>query len=164
MRSSVQQPLYVPEGMYSQKLLDMFKDTRIKVALVMDEFGGLAGMVTLRDIIEHLVGDLPSYDEEFKQEIVEREDGSWLVDGLLPISEFKDFLDLDELPLEEKTGFNTVAGFVVTNIGHIPTAGNYFLWNGYRFEVVDMDGTRIDKILVEKLPEAEAAETDTKDQ
>lgn len=68
------------------------------------------------------VGDLPSYDEEFKQEIVEREDGSWLVDGLLPISEFKDFLDLDELPLEEKTGFNTVAGFVVTNIGHIPTA------------------------------------------
>ena len=164
MRSSVQQPLYVPEGMYTQKLLDMFKDTRIKVALVMDEFGGLAGMVTLRDIIEHLVGDLPSYDEEFKQEIVEREDGSWLVDGLLPISEFKDFLDLDELPLEEKTGFNTVAGFVVTNIGHIPTAGNYFLWNGYRFEVVDMDGTRIDKILVEKLPEAEAAETDTKDQ
>ena len=118
----------------------------------------------LGDIIEHLVGDLPSYDEEFKQEIVEREDGSWLVDGLLPISEFKDFLDLDELPLEEKTGFNTVAGFVVTNIGHIPTAGNYFLWNGYRFEVVDMDGTRIDKILVEKLPEAEAAETDTKDQ
>ena len=164
MRSSVQQPLYVPEGMYTQKLLDMFKDTRIKVALVMDEFGGLAGMVTLRDIIEHLVGDLPSYDEEFKQEIVEREDGSWLVDGLLPISEFKDFLDLDELPLEEKTGFNTVAGFVVTNIGHIPTAGNYFLWNGYRFEVVDMDGTRIDKILVEKLPEAVAAETDVKDQ
>ena len=162
MRSSVQQPLYVPEGMYTQKLLDMFKDTRIKVALVMDEFGGLAGMVTLRDIIEHLVGDLPSYDEEFKQEIVEREDGSWLVDGLLPISEFKDFLDLDELPLEEKTGFNTVAGFVVTNIGHIPTAGNYFLWNGYRFEVVDMDGTRIDKILVEKLPETEAAETDAK--
>lgn len=91
MRSSVQQPLYVPEGMYTQKLLDMFKDTRIKVALVMDEFGGLAGMVTLRDIIEHLVGDLPSYDEEFKQEIVEREDGLWLVDGLLPISEFKDF-------------------------------------------------------------------------
>lgn len=80
------------------KLLDTsFKDTRIKVALVMDEFGGLAGMVTLRDIIEHLVGDLPSYDEEFKQEIVEREDGNdWLVDGLLPISEFKDFLDLDE--------------------------------------------------------------------
>ena len=145
-------------------LLDMFMYSRIMVALVMDEFGGLAGMVTLRDIIEHLVGDLPSYDEEFKQEIVEREDGSWLVDGLLPISEFKDFLDLDELPLEEKTGFNTVAGFVVTNIGHIPTAGNYFLWNGYRFEVVDMDGTRIDKILVEKLPEAEAAETDAKDQ
>ena len=77
----------------------------------MDEFGGLAGMVTLRDIIEHLVGDLPSYDEEFKQEIVEREDGSWLVDGLLPISEFKDFLDLDELPLEEKNGFQYCGRF-----------------------------------------------------
>ncbi|WP_293727181.1 hemolysin family protein [uncultured Phascolarctobacterium sp.] len=160
LKSSVQQPLYVPEAMHTQKLLDMFKDTRIKVALVMDEFGGLAGMVTLRDIIEHLVGDLPSYDEDIKQEIVQREDGSWLVDGLLPISEFKDFLDLDELPLEEKNGFNTVAGFVVTNIGHIPTAGNYFEWNGFRFEVVDMDGTRIDKILVAKRPaeESEKAE------
>lgn len=161
LKSSVQQPLYVPEAMHTQKLLDMFKDARIKVALVMDEFGGLAGMVTLRDIIEHLVGDLPSYDEDIKQEIVQREDGSWLVDGLLPVSEFKDFLDLDELPLEEKNGFNTVAGFVVTNIGHIPTAGNYFEWNGFRFEVVDMDGTRIDKILVVKLPEDEAA-TDEK--
>lgn len=153
LRNSVQQPLYVPEGMYTQKLLDMFKESRIKVALVMDEFGGLAGMVTLRDIIEHLVGDMPSYDEDVKQEIVQREDGSWLVDGLLPISEFKDFLELDELPMEEKTGFNTVAGFVVTNIGSIPAAGDHFLWNGLRFEVVDMDGTRIDKILVQKLPE-----------
>ncbi len=153
LRSSVQQPLYVPEAMHTQKLLDLFKENRVKVALVMDEFGGVAGMVTIRDIIEHLVGDLPSYDEEFKQEIVQREDGSWLVDGLLPISEFKNFLELDELPLEEKTGFNTVAGFVVTNIGHIPTAGNYFLWNGYRFEVVDMDGSRVDKVLVGKLPE-----------
>lgn len=150
LRSSVQQPLYVPEAMHTQKLLDLFKSSRIKVALVMDEFGGLAGMVTLRDIIEHLVGDLPSYDEDVKQEIVQRDDGSWLIDGLLPISEFKDFFSLGELPLEEKTGFNTVAGFVVTNIGHIPAAGDSFQWNDCRFEVVDMDGTRIDKVLLEK--------------
>ncbi len=153
LRKFIQEPLYVPEAMHTQSLLDMFKVKRVKVALVMDEFGGLAGMVTLRDVIEHLVGDLPSYDEDVKQEIVKREDGTWLVDGMLPISEFKDYFEFEELPLEEKNGYNTVAGFVVTNIGHIPEAGNYFEWEGYRFEVIDMDGTRVDKIMVVKLPE-----------
>lgn len=133
----------------------MFKVKRIKVALVMDEFGGLAGMVTLRDVIEHLVGDLPSYDEDVKQEIVKRDDGSWLVDGMLPVSEFKDYFEFEELPLEEKNGYNTVAGFVVTNIGHIPQAGNYFVWEGYRFEVIDMDGTRVDKVMVTQVPQQE---------
>ena len=133
----------------------MFKVKRIKVALVMDEFGGLAGMVTLRDVIEHLVGDLPSYDEDIKQEIVKRDDGSWLVDGMLPVSEFKDYFEFEELPLEEKNGYNTVAGFVVTNIGHIPQAGNYFVWEGYRFEVIDMDGTRVDKVMVMQVPQQE---------
>ncbi len=143
----------MPEAMHTQSLLDMFKVKRIKVALVMDEFGGLAGMVTLRDVIEHLVGDLPSYDEDVKQEIVQRDDGTWLVDGMLPISEFKDYFEFDLLPLEEKNGYNTVAGFVVTNIGHIPQAGNYFVWENYRFEVIDMDGTRVDKVLVTQLPQ-----------
>ena len=133
----------------------MFKVKRIKVALVMDEFGGLAGMVTLRDVIEHLVGDLPSYDEDVKQEIVKRDDGSWLVDGMLPVSEFKDYFEFEELPLEEKNGYNMVAGFVVTNIGHIPQAGNYFVWEGYRFEVIDMDGTRVDKVMVTQVPQQE---------
>lgn len=141
--------------MHTQSLLDMFKVKRIKVALVMDEFGGLAGMVTLRDVIEHLVGDLPSYDEDVKQEIVKRDDGSWLVDGMLPVSEFKDYFEFEELPLEEKNGYNTVAGFVVTNIGHIPQAGNYFVWEGYRFEVIDMDGTRVDKVMVTQVPQQE---------
>ena len=155
LRKFVQQPLYVPEAMHTQSLLDMFKVKRIKVALVMDEFGGLAGMVTLRDVIEHLVGDLPSYDEDVKQEIVKRDDGSWLVDGMLPVSEFKDYFEFEELPLEEKNGYNTVAGFVVTNIGHIPQAGNYFVWEGYRFEVIDMDGTRVDKVMVTQVPQQE---------
>ena len=138
----------------------MFKVKRIKVALVMDEFGGLAGMVTLRDVIEHLVGDLPSYDEDVKQEIVKRDDGSWLVDGMLPVSEFKDYFEFEELPLEEKNGYNTVAGFVVTNIGHIPQAGNYFVWEGYRFEVIDMDGTRVDKVMVTQVPQQEPEAND----
>ena len=155
LRKYIQQPLYVPEAMHTQSLLDMFKVKRIKVALVMDEFGGLAGMVTLRDVIEHLVGDLPSYDEDVKQEIVKRDDTSWLVDGMLPITEFKDYFEFEELPLEEKNGYNTVAGFVVTNIGHIPEAGNCYEWEGYRFEVVDMDGTRVDKIMVTQLPQPE---------
>ena len=155
LRKFIQQPLYVPEAMHTQSLLDMFKVKRIKVALVMDEFGGLAGMVTLRDVIEHLVGDLPSYDEDVKQEIVKRDDGSWLVDGMLPVSEFKDYFEFEELPLEEKNGYNTVAGFVVTNIGHIPQAGNYFVWEGYRFEVIDMDGTRVDKVMVTQVPQQE---------
>ena len=111
--------------------------------------------VWLRDVIEHLVGDLPSYDEDVKQEIVKRDDGSWLVDGMLPVSEFKDYFEFEELPLEEKNGYNTVAGFVVTNIGHIPQAGNYFVWEGYRFEVIDMDGTRVDKVMVTQVPQQE---------
>ena len=161
LRKFIQQPLYVPEAMHTQNLLDMFKVKRIKVALVMDEFGGLAGMVTLRDVIEHLVGDLPSYDEDVKQEIVQRDDGTWLVDGMLPISEFKDYFEFEELPLEEKNGYNTVAGFVVTNIGHIPQAGNHFVWEGFRFEVIDMDGTRVDKVLITQLPQSE---TDAEDE
>lgn len=148
LRNFIQEPLFVPEAMHTQTLLDLFKANRIKVALVMDEFGGLAGMVTLRDIIEHLVGDLPSYDEDVKQEIMQRDDKSWLVDGMLAISEFRDYFEFEELPMEEKTGYNTVAGFVVANIGHIPKAGSYFEWEGYRFEVVDMDGTRVDKIMI----------------
>ena len=110
LRKFIQQPLYVPEAMHTQSLLDMFKVKRIKVALVMDEFGGLAGMVTLRDVIEHLVGDLPSYDEDVKQEIVKRDDGSWLVDGMLPVSEFKDYFEFEELPLEEKTAIIRLPG------------------------------------------------------
>ena len=151
LKEFVQTPLYVPEAIHTQSLLDMFKTNRVKVALVMDEFGGLAGMVTLRDVIEHLVGDLPSYDEDIKQEIVQREDGSWLIDGMLPISEFKDYFEFEDLSLEDKSGYNTVAGFVVSNMGHIPKPGNSFEWDGYRFEVIDMDNTRVDKVLVTKL-------------
>lgn len=151
LRDAVKQPLYVPESMKVQNLLNMFKTERIKVALIVDEFGSLSGMVTLRDVVEHLVGDVPSFDEEYTPEIIQREDNSWLVDGLLSISEFIDYFDLDEDLVEgTKDTYNTVGGLVIAILGYIPKAGEKVSCSGLKLEVMDMDGNRVDKILVTK--------------
>ena len=144
----IRQPLYVPENMTALRVLDLFKRQRTKIALVVDEFGGLAGLVTLRDVMEHLVGELPSYDEADEPYVVTREDGSWLLDGMLVVDELKELLGVAALPDEERVGFQTLGGFVVSHMGAIPATGELFEWGGYRFEVLDMDGTRVDKVLV----------------
>ena len=155
LRQQLRQPLYVPENMYVDNLLKLFQKERIKVALAVDEFGSLAGMVTLRDVIEHLVGDMPSFDEDYKQEIVQREDGSWLVDGMLPISEFADYFGVDEeLEAKARKNANTTGGLAVVLAGHIPHAGEKAFFAGYSLEVVDMDGARVDKLLVSRIAES----------
>jgi putative hemolysin len=103
-------------------------------------------VVTATDLVEALVGSLPSGASD--QSAVQRPDGSWLLDGSLPIRDFKELLQLVELPGEGYGRFQTVAGFVIDNLGRIPSEGEMFTWEGYRFEVIDMDGNRIDKILV----------------
>lgn len=140
-------PLFVPDSMAALKVLEMIKSSGVHVALVIDEYGGLLGMVTLYDILTAIVGDIPTEGLDAEPEIVQREDGSWLLDGLLAIDEFKDLLDLDDLPEEDRVGYQTLGGFVMSQIGSIPTAGQHFEWGNYRFEVMDMDGRRVDKVL-----------------
>lgn len=147
LRSLVQPPLFVPATLSAWQLLEMFKQKRTHMALVVDEYGGLQGVVTLHDILEAIVGDLPSNEEaEDEPWIVRRDDGSYLLDGALPIEEFKELFDIEELPEEER--YRTVGGLVLAELGRIPSAGESFTFEKLKIEVVDMDGNRIDKVLV----------------
>jgi putative hemolysin len=146
-------PLFVPERMPALRVLELFKQKSVRIAFVIDEYGSIQGMVTHDDILEDIVGDtsLTGRPDEFKA--VRRDDGSWLVDGMLHIDELKEILDIDELPGEAEGYYQTVAGFIINQLGAIPAVGQWFTWDGYRFEVVDMDGRRVDRVLVEILPE-----------
>jgi putative hemolysin len=109
-------------------------------------------MLTLFDVLEAIVGEIPSNDNIEESEIIKREDGSYLVDGLLPIDELKELLDVDELPDEKQAGYQTVGGFVMNQLGEIPASGQHFHWMNFRFEIVDMDERRVDKVLVQIFP------------
>jgi CBS domain containing-hemolysin-like protein len=148
LQALLQQPLYVPESMRALKIFELFKKSGTHIALIVDEYGVTQGMVTLTDILEAIVGDIPSIEELADPEVVQREDGSWLLDGLLPIEEFKEIFHLRKLLPGEGTSYQTLGGFVVNQFGHIPSAAEYFEWAGMRFEVIDMDGNRVDKVLV----------------
>ena len=148
LEATLEQPLYVPESMRALKVLELFKQSGTHIALVIDEYGGIQGLVTPSDILEAIVGDLPEAGEHVDPLAVQREDGSWLLDGMLPVDEFKDLFDLGELPGEDQGIYQTLAGFVVMQLGRIPAATDYFVWEGLKIEVVDMDGNRVDKVLV----------------
>jgi len=145
-------PIFVPDSMPALKVLEMIKSSGVHAALVIDEYGGLLGMVTLYDILTAIVGDIPTEGETDEPQVVQREDGSWLLDGLLAVDELKDLLDLPDMPEEDRVGFQTLGGFVMSQIGSIPSAGQHFDWENYRFEVMDMDGRRVDKVLVSPVP------------
>jgi putative hemolysin len=149
---SLQQPLFVPESMRALALLELFKQSGTHIALVMDEYGGIQGLVTPSDILEAIVGDLPLPGERAEPQVVQREDGSWLLDGMLSVDELKELLHLSHLPGEDQGLYQTVAGFVIMQLGRIPQAADAFEWEGLRFEVMDMDGNRIDKVLVMPAP------------
>jgi putative hemolysin len=154
IRAIMQEPILVPEKMEALKALELFKQKGQQMALVFDEYGGIEGLVTLFDLLEAIVGDIPTAEEVNEPPILQREDGSWLVDGLISIDDFKDAFAIDLLPDEGK--YQTLGGFVVKMVGSIPAAGNHFAWGGFRFEVVDMDGYRVDKVLVEAAAPAAA--------
>jgi putative hemolysin len=146
-RSVLRPAPFVPESMRALDVLDRFREGHSKIALVVDEFGGLQGLVTTADILEAIVGDIPGLGEEDEPEAVKRADGSWLLDGMLPLDEFQELFQIEELPAE---GVDTLAGFTMTRLDRIPSAGDEFEWRGLRFEVVDMDRHRVDKILVRR--------------
>lgn len=151
----LQPPLFVPDSISVLKVLEAIKEAGAQEALVLDEYGGLLGMVTLFDILTAIVGEIPGQGEDFEPEAVQREDGSWLLDGLLDIDQLKEILAVTELPEEERIGYQTLGGFVMSQLGTVPAAGQTFEWNGIRFEILDMDGRRVDKVLVSRVPPEE---------
>ena len=146
-------PLYVPESVTTTKLMELFRKARAQFALIVDEYGEVQGLVTLTDVMASIVGDVPAEGVAAEQDAVQRDDGSWLIDGAIGIERFRSLLDLDPLPGEDEGAYNTVAGFALHQLGRIPAVGEHFVAAGLRFEIVDMDRTRIDKLLVSRLPE-----------
>jgi putative hemolysin len=142
------EPIIVPERMPVLEVLELFRESPLKLALVIDEYGGLQGLVTINDILGAIVGENTMSSQIEEDAIVSREDGSWLIDGMLSIDELKEFLNLDELPEEKVADYQTLGGFMMTNLGRIPNPADHFTWGEYTFEVVDMDGFRVDKVLV----------------
>jgi len=146
-------PLLVPDTLTAIQLLEQFKKSGKHIGVVTDEFGAVQGLVTLIDVLEAIVGDLPSLGQRNQPEAKRREDGSWLIDATLATSELKTLIGITaELPHEDEAEFQTLGGFVVTQFGRIPSAGDYFDWGGWRLEVIDMDRRRVDKVLVAKTP------------
>jgi putative hemolysin len=151
LKELLQQPLFVTENTKALKVIEMFRETGIHLALVTDEYGGIEGLVTLNDLVVAMVGNLPEDDEKNEPLVIQREDGSWLLDGLLSIDELKDVLEIETLPDEEEATYQTLCGLVIHFLEGIPISGQHFEIENLRFEVMDMDGIRVDKVLVSYL-------------
>ncbi len=137
---------FIPETMFASRALEIFKEKGTEILLVIDEFGGLQGLLTINDIIEEIVGEIELEEPQATQ----RQDGSWLLDGMLEVDEFREIFKLPGLPHEDE--YETLSGFVMMSLGRVPQATDHFEWHGLRFEVIDMDGRRVDKVLVTTLP------------
>jgi putative hemolysin len=137
---------FIPETMLASRALEVLKKNNTEMLLVVDEFGGVQGLMTINDILEEIVGDMEGEEPQATQ----RQDGSWLLDGMLEVDEFKEIFDLNELPHEDE--YETLSGFVMTSLGRLPQTADHFEWSNLRFEVMDMDGRRVDKVLVTSKP------------
>ncbi len=148
LKSLLHPPLFVPETLQIFKILELLKQSGTHAALVIDEYGTVQGIVTLHDILEAIVGELPSPGSPENSSAIRREDGSWLIDGLLPVDKFRELFNLGASPEENTGSYHTIAGFVLFHLNHMPSTGSRVEWRGFQFEVIDMDGNRIDKLLV----------------
>ncbi len=158
LREVMQEPLFAPENAQALQVLERFRETGIHLAMLVDEYGGIEGLVTSFDILESIVGDIPTMDEIDQPPIIQRSDGTWLVDGLISVDDFKRAFDIRSLPGEGT--YKTLAGFVVFMLGSLPAPGNHFGYGGLRFEVADMDGRRVDKVIIKKGPTGEISKID----
>lgn len=147
--------LYVPDTVTTSQLLENFRKTRLQFALVVDEYGEFEGVVSLTDVLTSIVGDLPADDEEAEEDATQREDGSWLLEASMTMERFSDMFEVHELPGTESGGFHTIGGFVMHQLGRVPRVADHFECAGMRFEVVDMDRHRVDKVLltIQPVPE-----------
>jgi putative hemolysin len=144
----LQAPVFVPETLSGMELLGHFRASGAQLVFVVDEYGEVQGVITVRDVLEAITGEFttPASEDSWA---VQREDGSWLFDGLIPVPELKDRLDLKELPEEDRGRYNTLAGMIMLLLGHLPRTADSVEWEGWRFEVVDLDGKRVDKVLAQ---------------
>ncbi len=159
MREIVTQPLFIPETMNALKILERFRKERNYFAVVVDEYGSTQGIITLHDLTENIFGTLPDMDDIEEPSIVVREDGSLLVDGMIPIDELRETISLKEFDFED-TDYSTLAGFILYKLSEIPKAGDFLETEGHRFEIVDMDKSKIDKVLVSKVLVGEKEEAE----
>lgn len=161
IKKYIKKPLFVPETLRVLRLLEEFKESGVHIALIADEYGNVQGVITRNDILEAIVGDVRSLGEPVEMpQIVRREDGSWLIDGDTPTEKVKDALSIDSFPEEEDGYYYTIAGLIMFILQRIPNTGNHIEIKGVRYEVVDMDGNRIDKVLATRI---ESVADDTKD-
>lgn len=153
LKRNIQPPVYIPETALASRVLELFKSEDAELMLVIDEFGSVQGLVTVFDIIEEIVGDIDA-----PPQATQRQDGSWLLDGMLEVEDFKEVFNLRHLPDEDE--YETLSGFVMLNLGRVPQTADKFEWNGLTFEVMDMDGKRVDKVLVTTIPKVTGKEKD----
>lgn len=149
LKDIIKKPLFVPENNSAYQVLEKFKVTQIHAAFIVDEYGTFLGMITLNDILEAIVGDMPETGQGDDYEMTKREDGSYLVDGQIPFYDFLSEFDKEDWMAEFEQEFDTLAGFILHHLEHIPHVGEKFGWRGFTFEIVDMDAHRIDKVLVD---------------
>jgi putative hemolysin len=146
--------VFVPETLSGMELLEHFRGSDTQMVFVVDEYGEVQGVITLRDVLEAITGEFTPAEPNDAW-AVQRDDGSWLIDGLIPAPELKDRLEIKNLPDEDRGRYNTLAGLVMLLLGRLPRVTDTVEWHGWRFEVVDMDGKRIDKILASRLNEVD---------
>lgn len=156
LRELLVEPVYLPEGVSALRALERLRETGSHLALVLDEYGGIEGLVTLFDVLQAIVGEMPT-TEEGEPMVMRREDGSWLLDGMLPVTELEEVLGLSRDEAADLEEYQTLGGFVMGMTGRVPETGARFDWNGWRFEVLDMDDRRVDKVLAAR-PEAVLSE------
>ena len=148
LKATMQPCEFVPRSMTALQVLDHIKKSSSHIVLVIDEYGGIEGLLTHHDILEAIAGDMPLGTTPTQPKAVQRKDGSWLLEGMMSVDEFKELFDIEALPGEKKDSFQTLGGFLFTQMGRVPSLSETFEWNGLRFEIADMDGKRIAKVLV----------------
>ncbi len=151
LRAIARPALFLPESMTALDVIESMRESRSHMALIINEYGGLEGLVTINDIVEAILGSVEELGPEDDMEIVEREDGSWLVDGMLSVDEFQDYFRVPDLPARDELDYQTVGGMIMAILERVPAVGSHVRVDGLRLEVVDMDGRRVDKVLVQKV-------------
>lgn len=157
LTQKLQAPVYVPESLTGMELLGQFRTSGTQMVFVIDEYGEVQGMITLQDLIESVTGEFVPKNKDDSW-AVQREDGSWLLDGLIPLLELKDRLGMKTVPEEDKGRYHTLSGMIMLLLGRLAATADTTTWEGWHFEVVDLDGKRIDKVLASRLPELPEAQ------